>query len=46
VRTEQETGNREQNRKKEFRKASRRIRIEANLPVLYRLREDGTGNKE
>jgi hypothetical protein len=40
----QETGNRTGRRNLE--KHRERIRIKANLPVLYRLREDGTGNKE
>jgi hypothetical protein len=46
--TEQEIWDRKQEteQEEEFRKdIEKRIRIEANLPVLYRLREDGTGNK-
>jgi hypothetical protein len=42
----QETGNRKQKTgRRNLEKTSRRIRIEANLLVLYRLREAGTGNK-
>ncbi len=49
-RTEQETRDRKQetgNRtgRRNLEKTSRRIRIEANLPVFHCLREDGTGNK-
>ncbi len=43
----QETGNRKQNagRRNLEKKSRKDVRIEANLPVLYPLREDGTGSK-
>jgi hypothetical protein len=41
-------GNRKQETEQEeefIKDKEKRIRFEANLPVLYHLREDGTGNK-
>jgi hypothetical protein len=55
-RTEQEIKDRKQETENRKRKTEQeegiqkrhqeRIRIEAKLPVLFRLREDGTGNKK